>query len=41
MHPGDAPGLGVDIDESLAAKFPYKRAYLPVNRKTDGTVHSW
>jgi mannonate dehydratase len=41
MHPGDAPGLGVDIDESLAAKFPYARVYLPVNRKTDGTVHSW
>ncbi len=39
MHPGDATGL--DIDESLAAKFPYQRAYLPVNRKTDGTVHSW
>ena len=41
MHPGDAPGLGVDIDEPLAAKYPYERAYLPVNRKTDGTVHSW
>jgi mannonate dehydratase len=41
MHPGDAPGLGVDIDETLAAKFPYHRAYLPVNRKLDGTMHSW
>jgi len=41
MHPGDAPGLGVDIDEVLAAKFPYERAYLPVNRKIDGTLHSW
>ena len=41
MHPGDAPGLGVDIDEALAATFPYERAYLPVNRKLDGTVHSW
>ena len=41
MHPGDAPGLGVDIDEALAAKFPYDPAYLPVNRKLDGTVHSW
>jgi mannonate dehydratase len=41
MHPGDAPGLGVDIDEALAAKFPYERAYLPVNRREDGTVHSW
>ena len=33
MHPGDAPGLGVDIDEALAAKYPYERAYLPVNAK--------
>lgn len=41
MYPGDAPGLGVDIDEDLAAKYPYQRAYLPVNRKLDGTVHSW
>ena len=41
MHPGDAPGLGVDIDEELAAKYPYDRAYLPVNRLTDGTVHNW
>ncbi len=41
MHPGEAPGLGVDIDEELAAKYPYQRAYLPVNRKLDGTMHSW
>jgi mannonate dehydratase len=41
MHPGDAPGLGVDIDETLAAAHPYDPAYLPVNRKLDGTVHSW
>ena len=41
MHPGDAPGLGVDIDEPLAATFPYEPAYLPVNRLQDGTVHSW
>ena len=41
MHPGDAPGLGVEIDEALAAKYPYQRAYLPINRKLDGTMHSW
>jgi mannonate dehydratase len=41
MHPGNRPGLGVDIDEALAAQYPYDRAYLPVARKTDGTVHSW
>ena len=41
LHPGDQPGLGVDIDEELAAKYPYKRAYLPVNRLEDGTMHDW
>ena len=41
LHPGDAPGLGVDIDEALAETFPYARAYLPVNRLEDGTVWSW
>ena len=41
MHPGNAPGLGVDIDEDEAAKFPYERAYLPINRKLDGTMHNW
>jgi mannonate dehydratase len=41
MHPGDAPGLGVDLNEELAARWPYQRAYLPVNRKLDGTMHSW
>ena len=41
MHPGDTPGLGVDIDEALAATFPYQRAYLPIARLTDGTMHNW
>jgi mannonate dehydratase len=41
MHPGNRPGLGVDIDEALAATFPYVPAYLPVARKADGTLHSW
>jgi mannonate dehydratase len=41
MHPGDAPGLGVDIDEALAAKHEYRRAYLPVNRLQDGTMYHW
>jgi mannonate dehydratase len=41
LHPGEAPGLGVDIDRELAARLPYRRAYLPVNRKLDGTLHSW
>ena len=41
MHPGERPGLGVDIDERLAANYPYQRAYLPINRKLDGTMHNW
>lgn len=42
MTPGDVPGHGVDIDEALAAKYPYQRAYLPVNRlQHDGTLWDW
>lgn len=41
MYPGDAPGLGIDFDEKLAAKYPYERAYLPINRKLDGTLFNW
>jgi len=41
LHPGEEPGLGVDIDEGLAADYPYRRAYLPVNRLEDGTMHDW
>jgi mannonate dehydratase len=41
MYPGETPGIGVDIDEELAAQYPYQRAYLPINRKLDGTMHSW
>lgn len=41
LHPGEAPGLGVDIDEELAAQYPYKRAYLPVNRLEDGSMYNW
>lgn len=39
--PGDTPGHGVDIDETLAARYPYKRASLPVNRLEDGTLWHW
>ncbi len=41
LHPGDAPGLGVDYDEALAAKYEYDPAYLPVARLTDGTMYNW
>ena len=41
LHPSDKPGLGVELDEKLAEKFPYKRAYLPVNRLEDGSMTNW
>lgn len=41
LHPGETPGHGVDIDEKLAANYPYQRAYLPVNRLADGTMWNW
>lgn len=41
LHPSESPGLGVDIDESAAAEYPYRPASLPVARLEDGTLHSW
>jgi mannonate dehydratase len=42
LHCGESAGHGVDIDEKLAAKYPYQRAYLPVNRlQHDASLHSW
>lgn len=41
MYPGDVPGHGVEIDEALAAKYPYDPAYLPVARLQDGTLWNW
>ncbi|MDN5569647.1 MAG: D-galactonate dehydratase family protein [Propionibacteriaceae bacterium] len=37
----DAPGLGVEVDEAAAKKFPYERKYLPVARLADGTLWDW
>lgn len=41
MTCGENPGHGVDIDEKLAAKYPYKQACLPVARLEDGTMWNW
>ncbi|MEO3889420.1 D-mannonate dehydratase ManD [Nonomuraea sp. B5E05] len=41
LHPGESPGIGVELDEEAAARFPYQAAYLPFNRLKDGTVHDW
>ena len=41
LHAGDAPGHGVDIDETLAAKYPYEPRQLPIARLRDGTMWNW
>jgi mannonate dehydratase len=41
LHPGDQPGLGVELDLTEAARHPYEQAYLPFNRLADGTMHDW
>ncbi len=41
LVPGEAPGLGVDYDDEVAAGHPYAAAYLPVNRLLDGSMHDW
>ncbi len=41
LYPGDVPGHGVDIDEELAARYPYRPAYLPIARLEDGTMWNW
>jgi len=41
LHPGDRPGLGVELDVDEAGRYPYEVAYLPYNRLADGTVHDW
>jgi mannonate dehydratase len=41
LDPGNTPGIGADIDEAAAARFPYQRSYLPVSYKEDGSVSSW
>lgn len=38
---GDTPGLGVEFNEKAAQRYPYKRAYLPVLRRPDGSVADW
>ena len=41
LFPGDTPGHGVDLDEALAAKYPYEPKQLPVARLEDGTMWNW
>jgi mannonate dehydratase len=41
LHVGETPGHGVDIDEKLAARYPYQPSALPVNRLEDGSMWNW
>jgi mannonate dehydratase len=41
LTPGERPGIGVEMDEELAAKYPYDPAYLPVARRPDGSMTDW
>ena len=41
LHAGEEAGLGVTLDEDLAARYPYRPALLPVARLADGTMHDW
>ena len=40
MYSNDPPGLGNDIDERAAARFPYKSpgGIRPSDRRLDGTI---
>jgi mannonate dehydratase len=39
VYPNERPGLGVDVDEEKAAQYPYKRAFMPLVRRADGSMH--
>ncbi|HEX5412860.1 MAG TPA: D-galactonate dehydratase family protein [Terriglobia bacterium] len=41
MDVEDSPGLGTDLNEELAKKYHYRRSYLPLARRKDGSVHDW
>jgi mannonate dehydratase len=40
MYSNDGPGLGIDIDEKVAARFPYTSpgANRGTDRRLDGTI---
>ncbi|MCD8014878.1 MAG: hypothetical protein LUG99_17230 [Lachnospiraceae bacterium] len=37
----DAPGIGCDINEEAAARYPFHKTYLPICRQRDGALHTW
>jgi mannonate dehydratase len=42
LRVSDASGLGTDVDEAAAARYPYQAGgYLPTLRRADGSVQDW
>ena len=41
FHVSDAPGLGVDFDETEAKRYTYRRGYHPIVRLEDGTMWNY
>lgn len=41
FHISDAPGLGVEFDETQAQRYSYKRGYHPIVRLEDGTMWNY
>lgn len=41
LHSGESAGHGVTFNEAAAARYPYRRRYLDVNRLKDGTMWDW
>lgn len=41
LHVSEKPGIGCDVNEEAARKYPYRRAYLPTARRKDGSVQDW
>lgn len=39
VSPNEAPGFGMDVDEDKALRHPYQRAYMPLVRRSDGSMH--
>ena len=42
LYMDEKPGIGCDIDEEAAKRYPYKRAYIPVCRRpSDNSLCDW
>ncbi|MDE2125536.1 MAG: D-galactonate dehydratase family protein [Armatimonadetes bacterium] len=39
LHPNEAPGFGIEIDEEKAGQHPYQRSFMPIVRRADGSMH--